>query len=782
MSDVDSRSSLVPPDALLDAIEAGYWELRADGSGLHVSPRLLEIFGISGASELSITQRVRRCVDPDDLAEAAATAAHDGAAGRSFSYDVRIRREDDGATRTIRVRGRRYTDGPLAGTALGAAFDVTESRELWGELRATRAQLEAAERIGHTGSWSWHLRSGEVRWSDETYRILGVPRESKPSFDLVLAMAVDSTLQAQFEAHVQAALERDVPYDFEMPVRGADGGIRIIHTLGAVDREADGTPIRMVGTIRDVTDARSAERELREREARFRLLAESSPDGVFLTDALGNATYANDRLLGWFRMDFAEFASGGWLRRVHPDDLATIEALTAPSAPRRRPFNYEYRIVVDGNERWVHVRTEPLVDADDNLLGHVGSVEDTTLEHRAAAERALLEDKLQQARKLESVGLLAGGIAHDFNNLLVGVLANASFARESVAAGTPVAEALLDIERAAQRAADLTRQLLSYAGRASTRRSVVDLGAVVSELGGLLGARIPPAVDFRVEFTTAQANVVGDETELRQIVMNLVTNAVDAIDGNGRVCVRLGLEEMAPESLAGCVLGAGREPGPYVCVTVVDTGRGMPADVVARMFDPFFSTKGTGRGLGLAATLGLLNSHGGCVRVDSRPGAGTTISVLLPATEDEVTPVPTLPTRSQASGGAGRILLADDDADGRRAARRVLERAGYEVVEVGDGREAVERFAAAPEGWSCVLLDLTMPVMTGDAALREIRARAPQMPILLMSGYTAEDVAATIASDPRTEFLHKPYRVAELLTAIAGLRSAGSGSPTQTGA
>jgi PAS domain S-box-containing protein len=759
-----------PLETLLEALDAGFWQVHGRGESTVFSPRLLELLGIHGERDTPLATRVWRSLFVDDADAGIEVARSAGAAGESFTHDLRIRRESDGAPRTLRVRGRWYTDGPLRDSVLGVAFDVTESREHWGELRDTRAQLEAAERIGETGSWSWHVRSGDVRWSSETYRILGIAPSATPSFELVLTMAVDPSHRRQFEQMVQSALEHDTPYDFEMPVRAADGSVRILHTRGAVARDADGTPLRMFGTIKDITAVRSAERELQEREARFRLLAESSPDGVFLTDRSGAATYANDRLLGWFGLSFEEFAAGGWLGRVHPDDLAMVERLGTTEEARHQPFNYEYRILVGGHERWVRVRTQPHFDPEGRLLGHVGSVEDTTLEHRAAAERAQLEEKLQQARKLESVGLLAGGIAHDFNNLLVGVLANASFARESVPADGPLGEALLDIERAAQRAADLTRQLLSYAGRASTRRSVIDLAAVVGELQGLLGARIPPHVAFRAELDTAQARVLGDATELRQILMNLVTNGVDAIDGGGTVRLRVSVESFDVNDLATFVLGAGRAAGEYVCVSVDDDGRGMTPQVLSRMFDPFYSTKGSGRGLGLAATLGLLNSHGGCIQVESAVGRGTQVRMLLPATDEETTPVPTLTSRPQAQAGSGHLLLADDDPAARQAARRVLEHAGYRVTEAVDGREAVQRFAERPGDWSVLLLDLTMPVMTGDAALREIRATHPNVPILLMSGYTAEDVATIVPQDGITGFLHKPYRVAELLVAVAGLR------------
>ena len=515
-----------------------------------------------------------------------------------------------------------------------------------------------------------------------------------------------------------------------------------------------------------------------DREGRFRTLAESSPTGVFQTDPQGVVVYANQRLLEWFGMDFATFASGAWMQRIHPDDAAHVEVAARCAREDHVPFDSEYRIVVNGRIRWLRVRSEAICDAGGTLLGHIGSVLDTSAERFAAEERTRLQAQLQQSRRLESLGLLAGGVAHDFNNLLVGILANASMAREELPVGHPSRDALDDIANAAQRAADLTRQLLAYAGRARVERRQVLLAPLVAELPKMLGARVPPHVQLLVQCDPERPDdgavaVDGDETQLRQVVLNLVTNAVDAV-GNTAGAVRLSITErtLRTEELQRCLLGRDRPPGRYAVIAVHDSGAGMSAEVQERMFDPFFTTKASGRGLGLAATLGILNSHGGAIQVESAVGHGTTIRVLLPVSRERATPPGVRAVLETIPTGSGTILLVDDDAGARNAARRILLRAGYQVEEAENGADALTRYDALPAPPRCIVLDLSMPVMGGDECLRTLRARGSTVPVLMSSGYDADDVASHLVARGSVHFLQKPYTAHALLSAIAELVSA----------
>lgn len=631
-------------------------------------------------------------------------------------------------------------------------------------------QLEEAQRLAGIGSWSWDLRTGDVTWSRETFRILDIDPSIRPTFEAVLALSVDTARQEQFVEMVHAALRGERAYDFEIPAKLADGRLITIHTRGMVERTADGTPIRMLGTMQDVTAMRAAEATLREREAQFRTLAESSPTGVFQTNTDGFTVYANQRLLAWFDLSLEAFSAGEWLARVHPDDVPTVKERGARTRDLLEPFDTEYRIVVHGHTRWLRVRTEPLFDGDGiSPLGHIGSVLDASAERFAAEERTRLQAQLQQARRLESLGLLAGGVAHDFNNLLVGILANASMARDELPVHHAGREALDDITHAAQRAADLTRQLLAYAGRARVERRQVALPALVAELPKVLGARVPSHVTFAVE-APEPVVVDGDETQLRQIILNLITNAVDAIGvREGRVDVQVTVRDCTEADLQRGLLGRERTPGRYAVITVRDTGMGMSQEVQERMFDPFYTTKRSGRGLGLAATLGILNSHGGAIQVESTEGLGTTIQVLLPLSAARATPEHVAAVPDTQHVGSGVILLVDDDASARSAARRILSRAGYDVREAENGADAIVIYEALENRPRCIVLDLSMPIMSGDECLRVLRAQGSDVPVLMSSGYDADDVAGHLVQPGSVHFLQKPYTAHALLKAVGEL-------------
>lgn len=644
-------------------------------------------------------------------------------------------------------------------------------------LEQLRQQLEEAQRIAGIGSWSWDLLTGAVAWSRETYRILGVSPDTPPSFELVLSVAIDEAQAQQFVQHVQAALRGERPYDFEIPARLSDGRIVTLHTRGAVERDDQGTPVRMVGTMQDVTAARAAETTLREQEALFRTLAESSPLGVFLVDAAWQPTYANRRLLRWFGMDFEALQRGEWRQCVHPDDAPRVtRGGPASDGVDERPadelpMDLQYRIVVDGTTRWIRVRSEPLHDEKTGAVsGHVGSVLDVSAECLAAQEQSRFEAQLQQARRLEALGLLAGGIAHDFNNMLVGILANASLERERLPVGAVARAPLDDIVTSAQRAAELTRELLAYAGRARLERRPIALQDLVREFPAILGARVPPHVTLHVAEGPPIA-VDGDAAQLRQVVLNLLTNAVDAIgDAPGSVSLAVTTADLAEAQIAGGVLGGERPAGVYAIITVRDTGRGMAPEVQERMFDPFFSTKHNGRGLGLAATLGILKSHAGAIDVQSTLGQGTTIRVFLPVSAYPYTP-PSSPAIEAPleRGETGTVLLADDDPGARAAARRILERAGFAIVEVRDGQEALDRYAALPSPPKAIVLDVSMPVMGGAECLEQLRNRGSTVPVLMVSGFDADDVAAHIVDAGDATFLQKPYTALALQQAVQAL-------------
>ena len=386
---------------------------------------------------------------------------------------------------------------------------------------------------------------------------------------------------------------------------------------------------------------------------------------------------------------------------------------------------------------------------------------------RAEEERRQWEVGLQRAQKLESLGLMAGGVAHDFNNLLVSILGSATLAFTDLPPGpSPVRTCLERVEKAATRAAELTNQLLAYSGKGAFVRQPVDLGAVVAEMMELLKVSIPRKVTLVPELAADLPAVEADATQLRQVAMNLITNAADAVgDAAGTITVRTGVLEADAACLAETHLGRTLTPGRYVYLRVADTGCGMTPETQAKIFDPFFSTKFPGRGLGLPVVFGIVRSHGGAIRVSSEAGRGSAFTILLPPSERPVAAV--APKDEQrARPAAGSVLVVDDEEFVRQTARMTLERFGFTVLLAASGRQAVEILQATPDGIDAVLLDMTMPDMRGDEVFAAIRRLRPDAPVVLTSGYDEYETTSHFAGAGLAGFIQKPYTAAALVEKI----------------
>jgi PAS domain S-box-containing protein len=400
----------------------------------------------------------------------------------------------------------------------------------------------------------------------------------------------------------------------------------------------------------------------------------------------------------------------------------------------------------------------PLVDASGQTIGVASIVRDVTDNLRT--ERALRE-----AQKLESLGRLAGGLAHDFNNLLVALMGDADLALMKLRADTGAAAHIEQILVHAERAAELTRQLLDFSGHGAYRTQTVDLNEILRETSSLLAATIPRHVSVALRLGERIPPIDADISQLRQIAINLIINGAEAIgDAGGRIELRTRFEVLDAPLDDPLLRGGPLAPGPYVCFEVVDDGRGMAPDALAHVFDPFFSTKFVGRGLGLAPIVGIVKGHGAGVRVSSKLGAGTRFELWFPALA-----VPASAQAEQAEQatalGKRRVLIVDDEPAVRNMAVGVIEAMGYEVVAAAAGDAALALFDADPHGFDLVLTDLTMPGLDGHELFAELTDRDPRLPVILSSGYSHQRIAAYPDGRPAT-FLQKPYRARSLMETI----------------
>jgi PAS domain S-box-containing protein len=498
-----------------------------------------------------------------------------------------------------------------------------------------------------------------------------------------------------------------------------------------------------------------AERELRASEERYRMIVSTCAEGVWTIDAAGITTYANPQMSSMLGYEPGEmvgrpvfdFMDEAGRRRT----LDNIERRRA-GIRERHDFELRHR---DGHAVQTWMATSPITDPSGAYAGALAMVTDVTDQHA-------LEARVREAERLESLGLLAGGIAHDFNNLLVGVLGQTELGLRKATPGDPLHGLLLGIREAAERAADLTRQLLAYAGKSVESPRPVSLHRTVTEIAGLCRASAPAGVAISLDLDPSPVSVVTAPGALTQVVLNLVTNAVQALgDRGGTVAVTTRRIELGPDAVVGAS-GQALAAGAYVALAVRDDGRGMDAATCARVFEPFFTTKRAGSGLGLAAVHGIVRSCGGAIHVDSAPGRGTTFTVHLPISAS-VPAIADAPVAAPAVGPRGRILLADDEASVRRIVQQTLEHLGFEVEAVDDGRAAIDRFAATPTRYAAVLMDVTMPGLGGVDATHRIHELVPDVPVVLMSGFSTD----AIPSDLRhVTFLSKPFRVDALVEAL----------------
>jgi two-component system cell cycle sensor histidine kinase/response regulator CckA len=457
---------------------------------------------------------------------------------------------------------------------------------------------------------------------------------------------------------------------------------------------------------------------------------------------------------------------GDLLMFVHPDDRAHVAeafALALNPEPSNGP---EFRIVwPDGSVHWIENKGRVWRDESGVVRKMLGVIYSIDERKRDEAQKLELERRVQHHQKLESLALLAGGVAHDFNNLLVGILGNASLIAMDLPHDSPLRESVEAIEKSARRAAELVRQMLAYTGRARLVTEPVDLNALVLEMDSLLRAAISHRVAFHFELGKDLRAVNGDATQLRQVVMNLITNAADAIgETDGVITIRSGTMAVDTSTPRDGWVAGELPDGDFCFVEIADTGRGMDATTMARIFDPFFTTKFMGRGLGLAATLGIIRGHRGAIRVTSDPGHGTQFRIAIPrASGPPSAPRPALhDPASDGWRGHGTVLVVDDEEPVRQVAAALLKRVGFDVRAEPDLSRGLETLRRFRDDVTIVLLDRTMPGVDGPAAVDKVRAIAPDTPIVITTGYDELNSMLEYTGKNLAGMLRKPFLAAEL--------------------
>jgi PAS domain S-box-containing protein len=518
---------------------------------------------------------------------------------------------------------------------------------------------------------------------------------------------------------------------------------------------------------------RRTQRALKEQGERLGLALAGADLGTWDWDvATGHVTF-NTRWAGMlgYRLEEIDPHVRSWETLLNPDDAAGVmETLRAHLAGETASYEVEHRLRHKAGH-WVWVLSKGKViarDTDGKPLRMCGTHLDITERKTAEEERLELERRLLHSQKLESLGVLAGGIAHDFNNLLMAIHGNLELAQLDAPPVGKTHGHLGEALRATQRATDLTRQMLAYSGKGRFVVREIDVSAFVDEITHLLQASISKTVTLDLRLARNLPSVLADSAQLQQVVMNLITNAAEAIEaGAGKISVVTGVRDCDDDYLVQSHLEEKPPAGRYVFLEVSDTGCGMDAETRRRLFDPFFSSKATGRGLGMSAVLGIVRGHKGAIMVYSEVGAGTTVKVLLPALAPAAQTQPTgdrhdtaVPATTPAPPGLA--LIVDDEDRVREITQQMLERLGFRVEALGDSEQAIARFRACAADVAFVLLDLTLPKLDGVVVFSELRRIRPDVKVILSSGYNRQDVMQRFAGKGPNGFVQKPYELSIL--------------------
>ena len=544
----------------------------------------------------------------------------------------------------------------------------------------------------------------------------------------------------------------------EEPQTTPDGDTITLLTSKMPLLSTNGEIIGVLGTYMDITEFKRAEQALISSEKKFRDLLETINLIAVMLDRDGNITFCNDyflHLTGWTR---DEVLNKRWFDHFLPADIreTTRSMFTSGIAAGTIPPHYESLIITrDGNKINIEWNHSMLRDTKGKAVG-VASIGIDVTEHRK------LEAQLRHAQKMEAIGTLAGGIAHDFNNILNVIMGYGTMVMDKLEAGSPSKDQMSEVLIAADRAANLTKRLLVFSRKQAVEVKPVDINELVLGLQKMLGRIIRESIDFKLDLTDRPLIVLVDAGQIELVLINLATNARDAMQESGRLTIHTELEELDDEYVAAYGYG---KPGKYALITVADTGQGMDAETLKKVFEPFFTTKGIGEGtgLGLAISYGIIKQHSGYIKVYSEPGQGTVFKIYLPLAEEGASLHKKTEVAVPIKGGNETILVAEDDAALRNLARIVLESFGYSVITAEDGEDAIIKFIKNRDRISIVLLDMIMPKKNGKEVSDAIRKVSPGIKILFVSGYTMDIIKTKELTEAGFDFIQKPFPPQDLL-------------------
>ena len=684
---------------------------------------------------------------------------------RIINYEHLLKRKD-GKVITVLNNSRPIIDthGHVIGMQ-STIINITDRKQAEDALRESEERLRIAGKAAYDLIYEWNVTNDELEWLGDIDGLLGyepgaISRDIVAWLDLI--HPEDS---GQLENAVGLHRTATEPIRYEYRIKHRDGTYRCLQDHGLPMLDKQGRPYKWIGVCADITDRKRAEEALRESEEKYRNILESMEEGYYEVDLAGNFTFLNDAMSRNRGCTRDELMGMNNRQYMDPETAKKVYKVYSEIYRTGRPVKgHQWEIMrKDGTKGYVEVSAFLIKDSEGNPVGCRGIVRDVTDYLKAVSEKEKAIVQLQQSQKMEAVGTLAGGIAHDFNNILAIILGNTELASDGVPDSNPASESLKEVYRASIRAKDMIRQLLAFSRKSDEESTPIDMAAIIKESMQMLRSAIPTSVEFKQHISDDPCSVMGDATQINQIVMNLVINAADAMSEEGGI-LDVTLENILQEEKTcfDCVLA----PGPYVRLRMKDTGEGIEPKIMDRIFEPYYTTKevGKGTGMGLSVIHGIVKRHGGGIWVKSTLGKGTVFEIYFPALEE--TAEEEKEPEGEIKGGSERILFVDDEESLANLNRRRLERLGYDVKSTTKPLEALEWFNADPDQFDVIITDMTMPRMTGDRLAAEVLKIRPHMPVIICTGYSERMSAKKAAALGVSKYIEKPIDLRNLASAI----------------
>ncbi|KAA3616492.1 MAG: PAS domain S-box protein [Calditrichaeota bacterium] len=644
----------------------------------------------------------------------------------------------------------------------------TTIRRIYSHTQFQKSELKYQSIFDHVVEGIYQsTKSGKfITVNNALIKMLGYGSEKEVmALNLPVDIYLDPEVRHQLASEVD---EQGFLHDRQLQLKKKDGSVITVIMNDRAVRDQNGQFLYYEGTLVDVTEKIEVQAELERNEKQLKAVINSSPDLIILKDAEGKWLVANSAAESRFGLESVDFVgkNDDELTRLIPQNKDFFEVskkFDEITWRRHDLIRYEAVLHKSDDPMYFDVVKVPSFADDGSRWALVTIARDVTKIKKDQRKQLQLEKKIQKAQKHESLYILAGGIAHDFNNLLVSILGNAGLALMELNHESPVAESIKQIEIASQRAADLTKQLLAYSGKGKFVLEIVNLSKLVEEMAHLLEISISKDITLIYDFKKEMPPIEADPTQIRQIVMNLITNASEAIGKKwGRIHVTTGMHSFAGEDISQYFIAEEPENKDYCYIEVRDTGCGMSSATLKKIFDPFYTTKFTGRGLGLAAVLGIVRGHKGTIKVESDVINGTTFRAIFPCSKKVVLNRKEVSLTYNNLYTNTTILVVDDEETVLNVTCRILKQYGFRVISAQDGYEAVEQIKSQNDKISLVILDMTMPGLDGEATFREMRKYDPNLKVILSSGFSEQEATNKFAGKGLTGFIQKPYRPIEL--------------------